>query len=541
MADNKEPMIKLEPGGKAPILSYNVPEPTSYTGRNLIELKFPQEYFKPALSAELKKSALTPLVGLEFSALQTAVASAMKTGFADKKIFPNVRTMTGTLRFVGKSNPGMMAVSSLPLSAKLANLDPDEVASMMNQGMMLNVYTSLFGTLTYNYIPAPTVVRPRLFLVETYRLTSFLGAYGAGRTIKTFSLLPGEKTKISVKTYMKRETDAKSASSILDSFSQDSADDFETQVQAEQSDKSAYAENFEYHAEAEASCSWGFGSAKVSGGVKGGSNSAREEFAKNVSNATEKHASKSSAKRDVQIDTSYEVKEQTGEETSVEREIQNINVSRTLNFVFRQMNQEYLTLLHLVDVRVAYFNGCAESKREVALPDLDSLLEEVIVDAATQNIVRQTIIDELSNIFDYEDKHHSFVEEREIKDKDGNVISKYWRAKKDPFTYIDPATGTERTVTGIVMSARKNILRTEGIIVEALLGQGDGLDEYSHGLQDEAVRAKALANDLLQSQVKREELGQTITKEKDEAAMKIFQGIFPPPVIMPPPPKIEVK
>src|SRR3712207_8730267 len=32
-----------------------------------------------------------------------------------------------------------------------------------------------------------------------------------------------------------------------------------------------------------------------------------------------------------------------------------INVSRTLNFVFRQMNQEFITVLHLVDVRVAFF------------------------------------------------------------------------------------------------------------------------------------------------------------------------------------------
>ena len=38
MANGIEPMIKLEPGGKAPILSYNVPEPTSYSGRNFIEL-----------------------------------------------------------------------------------------------------------------------------------------------------------------------------------------------------------------------------------------------------------------------------------------------------------------------------------------------------------------------------------------------------------------------------------------------------------------------------------------------------------------------
>ena len=39
MAEQSEPLIKLEPGGTAPILSYNVPEPTSYSGRNFIDLQ----------------------------------------------------------------------------------------------------------------------------------------------------------------------------------------------------------------------------------------------------------------------------------------------------------------------------------------------------------------------------------------------------------------------------------------------------------------------------------------------------------------------
>ncbi len=49
MSNNSEPLIKLEPGGRATILSYNVPEPASYSGRNFIALDFPQgqDIFKP--------------------------------------------------------------------------------------------------------------------------------------------------------------------------------------------------------------------------------------------------------------------------------------------------------------------------------------------------------------------------------------------------------------------------------------------------------------------------------------------------------------
>jgi hypothetical protein len=68
---------------------------------------------------------------------------------------------------------------------------------------------------------------------------------------------------------------------------------------------------------------------------------------------TAKHAAQASAKRDVQVNNDYTSKVETGEETSIEREIQNINVGRTLNFAFRQMNQEFVSILHLVDVRLA--------------------------------------------------------------------------------------------------------------------------------------------------------------------------------------------
>ncbi|MFD2614801.1 Ig-like domain-containing protein [Paenibacillus gansuensis] len=54
----------------------------------------------------------------------------------------------------------------------------------------------------------------RIILVESYRLSSYLANYGAGRTIKTFSLLPGEKSKISVRSYSQDEKTMKSAATI---------------------------------------------------------------------------------------------------------------------------------------------------------------------------------------------------------------------------------------------------------------------------------------------------------------------------------------
>ena len=374
----------------------------------------------------------------------------------------------------------------------------------------------------------------RFIIVESYRLSSYLGNYGAGRTLKTFSLLPGEKTKISIKTYTRTETDAKNASNILDSFSEESAEDFETSMAQEQSNKKNYDETWNYNVGVEAKASWGWGSASAHAEMSGGTNSAREEFAKNISNAVQKHVSKASAKREVQVNTSYEVKTQTGEETSIEREISNINVGSTLNFVFRQMNQEFISILHLVDVRVGYFridtvNGEEEPQyREVTLPELDTLIRDVIVPEKRAE-VRNALLHQLTNVFDYKDRHHVLVEEEPFRDRDGNVVplSNYLRMRKDyTSTYFDEASGTQITVPGVIMAANKNVLRTEGVIVEALLGHGDGLDAYSHGLQEEAVRARELENTAQELEQSSSRLALKIVRERDAELAALYRQVI---------------
>lgn len=374
----------------------------------------------------------------------------------------------------------------------------------------------------------------RFIIVESYRLSSYLGNYGAGRTLKTFSLLPGEKTRISIKSYTRSETDAKNASNILDSFSEESSQDFEKSMASEQSNKKNYDETWNYKVGIEAKASWGWGSASANAETSGGTNAAREEFAKNISNAVQKHVSKASAKREVQVNTSYEVKTQTGEETSLEREISNINVGSTLNFVFRQMNQEFISLLHLVDIRIGYFkvdtvNGVEKyDYREVTLPELDNLIREVIV-ADKRSEVRNALLHQLTNVFDYKDRHHVLVEEEPLRDRDGNVVpfSHYLRMRKDyTSTYFDEATGTQITVPGVIMAATKNVLRTEGVIVEALLGHGDGLDGYSHGLQEEAVRARELENSAMELEQSSARLAMKIVKDRDLELARLYREVI---------------
>ncbi|MBB3111689.1 hypothetical protein FHS18_003757 [Paenibacillus phyllosphaerae] len=375
----------------------------------------------------------------------------------------------------------------------------------------------------------------RIILVESYRMSSFLGNYGAGRTIKTFSLLPGEKTKISIRSYTQNEQTAKNASTILDSVTDEIADEFEKSMGNEQTDQKNYKESFEYKVSAEAGASWGWGSASVSASASGGTNAAREQFARNISNSTQKHVARASARRDVQINTNYEEKTTSGEESALIREIENINVGRSLNFVFRQMNQEFITLLHLVDMRIGFFkvdmvNGVEKhTYKEVTLPQLDALLAEIIL-PEKRTEVRNSIINQLTNIFDYQDKHHRFVEDTPFKDENGNVIplSNYLRVKKDYVsTYNDEASGTKISVPGIILAANRHVLRTEGVIVEALLGQGEALDNYSRNLQTETVREKSLKNNMLETEIRMKQMALEILESRDELAAKLYSIINP--------------
>jgi hypothetical protein len=385
---------------------------------------------------------------------------------------------------------------------------------------------SIFITIQYN-VPVPKKLR--LFLVEAYRLSSYLGQYGAGRVVKTFSLLPGEKTTLSVKTYTKTRTEAKQSSSILDSITDESTKDFENTLSLEQSDKENYQESSSYEVNARAEASWGWGKAEVSGGIKGGTNSARETFGKNLMNTTQKHASKASSKRDVTINTSYETSTEQGEETSLSREIQNINVGRTLNFVFRQMNQEILTILHLLDARIAVWDGDPNPdtsiRKEYSISELDNLYNDFIKDdPVIRSEVRTAIRDQLDYIVDYKgDKPITdFIEEVPL--PNGKSFLKV-RSRTTPFKLKE--TGTRLMVPGIIISTDYNVMRTDGILVEALLGQANALDDYSTRLQTASITSKELENEQNSLERARKELAVNIINDKDSQKADLFEKLYP--------------
>lgn len=413
------------------------------------------------------------------------------------------------------------------------------------------VATSAAGGTSSVSLPVSLSLRPprarianRLMIVETLNLTSYLGAYGAGRLLKTFSLLAGEKTTISLKTYRNDVETAKQAVSILDSAASEAASDFEDAVSQEQTDKDSAAQSSAFKIGAKASASWGFGNASIDASYSGAANSAREEAVKNVSTATRKHALKASTNRSVTVNTETASTLTTTQDDSTIREIANINVARTLNYVFRQMNQEHIVLYHLTDARIGYYaedipldgdgkalrdehgNVVVEtSYQEVTLPELSSLLGQVVQPGYAPK-VRDAIVNALSCIPDHEDQLRSLVEVTTPVDATGSPVASaaYLRVVRNlNSVYEDAYSPFTIRVPGILLASDHIVQRTDGVFVEAVLGQGDALDPYSHGLQDAAVGSRAAA-------VAQSALAAGLVATHDAPGADIYQKVF----LMPP-------
>jgi hypothetical protein len=135
-------------------------------------------------------------------------------------------------------------------------------------------------------------------------------------------------------------------------------------------------------------------------------------------------------------------------------------------------------------------------------------------------------------VFDYEDEPHRMIEEKVLVGSDGAPIpnGSYLRVPKgNTSTYVDPATGTEIVVPGVILSAMKNVMRTDGVVCDSLLGLGNALDHYSKGLQREALEARRLENDRQRAGLHKEQLAIELVKEGNADGARIFNEVYPTP------------
>lgn len=543
MTDTSAPFIRLgDDSDEAPSLSYSVPESTNHVGLSVISIDIEEADLNADTVRQLRRNVED------------------KNAERPRPVPPDLRINDITLVQKGRRRA---TVNDLKAVSEIYEQNASNFIYAPVEGML--GFTSDFDIIQPRPRP-PERLFPKILFFEKLQISTFLGNYGAGRVIKTFSLFPGEKTKISVKTYQKikhqQETTVNFGSSVLDSVTEEAASDFENSIQTESSNKYTEAEADILNSQKNYSNKEGSGGAKVlwglveasgSGGSEQssetsgewGTRSARESFAETVSNALFKHSARASSKRDVEINTSSEQSStsstEQGSEQTIERQIENVNVSRTLNLVFRQMVQEYISVLHLTDVKVALYDESPGPYPQYSMYELDKFLDAYFVDdEEVRTRILHGLIRELFFIFDHQDEPQQFLEHIDLTFPQSTIEVAgleirlprsigYLRVNKSLRTRLADREFIE--VAGVVLKENTITMRTEGVVVDGFLGRGGDpeaglLDTYSAGLQTQTIREMELRNAVTQEEIDRSSLGRAVVEASDEQQALVFRQIF---------------
>jgi len=335
-------------------------------------------------------------------------------------------------------------------------------------------------------------------------MATFLGDYGLGRTLQTFSLLPGERTTITVESWRTDSTTREDASSVFDSSDTAAQTRFSSALSLESGSAFQDQGGWSMSVGAKAGLTTPFVSASVETGFSANHQEARQQFSNSTTQASREHASQVNATRRQTVESTSTTTTATGLTQTTVREISNTNLRRVLNFVFRELNQTYETVVSLRDVRIAFYNGNIGSAEIVPLADLRRLLERYIDPARQEELARgilamvvesiddggtpQTMLEvgrREGGTFNWDDA--TLDNNGELDFPDNPLDPRFsWRIKRGPI----PADAADQEVPGVVTARESIVLRTDNIVAEALLGQADALDTYASALQAKDIQSR---------------------------------------------------
>jgi hypothetical protein len=534
----QEPFIKLDPLGTASVLSYNLPEKTAYEVKGYIDIKVNSGCWNSIYLSPPTDNWWDKVEGLPASQILEMLNDDILGSSANPSIL-NSRALTtmplvdrinnkikeeNAAAVAGRGGPAVgggrgNAVSQPQQIVKeneeslICGLSTSAIIAQINKGRRPMISRNLYGKPVITFLPKPVAPTPKITLVLHYKMATFPGNYGAGRTIKTFTLLPGEKTTISISNFRHDETVSSQSKSILDSFSESSAQEFQNTVENQLASDTATQNS----TNKEKQLGGGVNLAslgvpvEISGGVSNSTttSTAITNHISQLTSATDTHTTQASQNRNIEVNTDVKVTTITESTETTIRELRNINLSRTLNFIFRQLMQEFVTLTYLDDVSIVFSNGYPEHKKVVKLTNINDLLSDVLVDglggSPCENVIEKTrkgIFRQLCNIFDVEGDKISFME------CITETITDCCGGGEEPYdnTYARKVKGLSQaaegfTVPGIILDVTKRIMRTDSVVVDALLGQGEALDCFNQKLQDIGVNKAQLENDATEQQM----------------------------------------
>lgn len=522
------PIVNWQSGGVGPTLKYNLPQGTTLTPIATIPLGIDLAKFLPAASNPPKDNFWDNVATLQIDNLGRDIVTDIIQNVNNSRYIRNVKAVTlspiknsggksimkieggGTIKSTVKTpsvkqskftklnfNDGE-ELPTIEMGGK--EISVDFLVRAIKEGLMPVARRTFSGSTRLEFTKKPAVAIPRLYIIEEYRINSYLGDYGAGKILKTFTLLPGEKTTITMRTFKQITSKQVVAQNVLETVTEEVVDSLDAFVQDERqnSSSSSSATSESVSVDVSVGCDFGFASASVDVGYASSSSSdqARTDAVNSLSNSMDRHTAQSNTNREINVNSTTEDSSTEEMEETIVRELENINYSRVLNFIFRQMQQQYISVTTLNNIKIMFTNGYPESVRMVNIEKLKELLEAVIVPVEVNNVYKQ-IINEYCKVRNYAGAFKQFLN-NEVYTKNGCITGAtpvnidFWTAKNatDSFDFL----GAPFKVPGIILEVKERTLQTDSAVCDALLGQMDALDCFNMQNQEsEASQNKTKA------------------------------------------------
>jgi len=175
---SKEPFTKLEESGTASILNYNLPQQTIYPASSIVRLDIIEDSFKEEFKAEPTEHFWRNIGDISIEQAKVKIEDdfiqASDTPFVEN---PKMLISTDAIK---------REVIDETQKTFVGSVDLDKIATQVAENKRRPIIEkNLFGKVFTRFLTKPAVVQPRISLIFQFKMSSYLGDYGAGRTIKT--------------------------------------------------------------------------------------------------------------------------------------------------------------------------------------------------------------------------------------------------------------------------------------------------------------------------------------------------------------------
>ncbi len=240
----------------------------------------------------------------------------------------------------------------------------------------------------------------------------------------------------------------------------------------------------------------------------------------------------SNSSRNVSINTTTQDSYKESEEVSTVRQLENINKSRVLNFVFRQLLQEYVSITYLHDIKLVFSNGHPESMEVCSIEQIDEFLDIWMTPEGAIR-AKDMILKDYFKVENLNGEMKEFLIAKSVTNYDGSSRSYYTKSRQgDVYTRntggaaLPPFKGMSIRVSGPILAVDVNILRTDSVVADALLGKGEALDCFNAQLQEAAVANALLQNTKLDQSIDLDKLQAENASERDKQVRQLIEKLL---------------